>query len=112
MRHRRQSRVLGGAKDRLERLRRIEVLLAAETDADDPTLAVLARITHRLEREVEQRAAGHIRCQAHLDAVTFPRLLRAVAEAGEDLVPVDPAPGRPRARRARSARRSPRCRWT
>src|ERR671936_2691995 len=92
MRHRRQPRFLRRAEGRLERLRRVEVLLASQADADDPALLVLDRVADGLARRVERRPARDIRRQPHLDVMPLARLGGAVAVAGKDLVPIDPAP--------------------
>src|SRR5919109_2407628 len=76
---------------RLVELRRVLGLEPTEADADDPALAVLRGVAHRLLSLLERVAADDVGGQANLDAMTLARLLGAVAVTAEDLVPVDAA---------------------
>src|SRR5262249_31625266 len=60
-----------------------------EPHGDDPALAILRRVADDVLGLFGRRPPEDVGCQAHLDTVQFPRLLRSVAVAAEDLVPVD-----------------------
>ena len=92
VRHRREPELAREVKCRLVRLRRIVGLEPAEPDPEHAAVAVLGCVAHGRLRILERVAADDVGRQPHLHAVQLPRLLRAVAVAGEDLVPVDTAP--------------------
>src|SRR5688500_4384125 len=63
----------------------------AEPDCDDAALPVLHGITDDVAVLLVRRAAEDVRRQPDFDAVQLARLLRAVAVAAADLVPVHAA---------------------
>ena len=87
--HRAQAERVGELERWLVRLGRELGFKPAEAHGDDSPLAVLRRVADDLFGLLSGRAAENVRCQTHLDAVSFPRLLCPVAVAAEDLVPGD-----------------------
>ena len=92
VRDRREPTFAGDGERGLVELRRVLGLEAAEPEADDAAVAVGDRVAGSRLCLVVGVAARDVRRQAYLDAVQLPRLLGAVAIAGEHLVAVDPPP--------------------
>ena len=92
MRHRGEPELAREVERPLVWLRRVVGLEPPEPDAEHAAVAVLGRVPHGLLRILERVAADDVRREPHLDPVQLARLLRAVAIAAEDLVPVHPAP--------------------
>src|SRR6185312_12134943 len=65
---------------------------AAQADADDAAVAVLAREADDLDGLVERVDPSDVGREADLDPKALARLVGAVADAGEDDVAVEPAP--------------------
>ena len=89
VRDRREPTFAGDGERALVELRRVLGLEAAEPEADDAAVAVGDRVAGSRLCLVVGVAARDVRRQAYLDAVQLPRLLGAVAIAGEHLVAVD-----------------------
>ena len=92
VRDRREPTFAGDGERALVELRRVLGLEAAEPEADDAAVAVGDRVAGSRLCFVVGVAARDVRRQAYLDAVQLPRLLGAVAIAGEHLVAVDLPP--------------------
>src|SRR5215469_15803457 len=67
---------------------RVLGLTAAEAETDDPPIGVLDRVRRRLLRHARRHASCDVRRQPHLHTVQLAGFGRAVAVAGENLVPV------------------------
>src|SRR6266516_5026111 len=87
VRHRTEPERLRPLEDLLVRLRRELRLEPAEADADDAAVAVARGPLDRGHRLLLGEAARDVGGEADLDAVELARLLRAVADALEDVLP-------------------------
>src|SRR5712691_1056057 len=87
VRHRPEAERLRELEDVLVRLGRELRLEAPKADADDAPVAVARRPFHGFARLVEREAACDVGSEPDLDAVQLPRLLCAVADAFEDVLP-------------------------
>src|SRR4030095_2508060 len=92
VRYRPQSTFSGGPKGGLAPFGRIEVLLAAEADADDAPIPIPDRVVDCGHRVLKRSPPRDIWGQPDLYAVAFLRFLQPVAVAGEDLVPTHASP--------------------